>query len=391
MKVVNGRREGFAMVGAVLAMVLVGAIVTGGFYAAHQETQVTRSTELGDLAQYIAEQGMETVIGTTNATALDAMAMNTATTVANAVNVQYGGRTVGNYSVTITRVANMMYVVRSTGTVTVGQAANNTNSTRTLSNVIRRRTIDMDNQTAMQVYGDLTVAGTSDISGADTYRTNWSGCTTVSSGTAAVTAQPGASVTTEGSGAIAGTIRRDTMTAANFTVFGDMTWAEITSLATNVYNSNVTLSAIAPTVTSGGACNAADINNWGAPTNNSNACSQYFPIIWAKGNMHITANSTGQGILLVSGNLSIQSQFEFYGPVIVMGTVDFQGGSQIIGSVFAYGGGILGADNTTAGNMIVQYSSCGIQRAIMGATGLSRGVPIRNRSWMDLTAVQNSY
>jgi hypothetical protein len=391
MNVVKGRREGFAMVGAVLAMVLVGAIVTGGFYAAHQETQVTRSTELGDLAQYIAEQGMETVIGTTNATALDAMTQDVPQTVANAVNVQYGGRTVGNYTVTITRVANMMYVVRSTGTVTIGQAGNNTNSTRTLSNVIRRRTIDMDNQTAMQVYGDLTVAGTSDISGTDTYRSNWSGCTTVSSGTAAVTAQPDANVTTQGSGAIAGTVRRDTMTASDFTVFGDMTWSEITSLATNIFNADVTLSDINPTVTGGGVCNTADIDNWGAPTNNSNACSQYFPIIWAKGNMHITSNSTGQGILLVSGNLSIQSQFEFYGPVIVMGTVDFQGGSQIIGSVFAYGGGILGADNTTAGNMIVQYSSCGIQRAIMGATGLSRGVPIRNRSWMDLTAVQNSY
>src|SRR5688572_28392174 len=170
MNVANGRREGFAMVGAVLAMVLVGAIVTGGFYAAHQETQVTRSTELGDLAQYIAEQGMETVIGSTNATVLDAMVLNTPNTVANAVNVQNGGRTVGNYTVTITRVANMMYVVRSTGTVTGGQAGNNTNSTRTLSNVIRRRTIDMDNQTAMQVYGDLTVAGTSDVSGVDTYR-----------------------------------------------------------------------------------------------------------------------------------------------------------------------------------------------------------------------------
>ena len=390
MNVVNGRREGFAMVGAVLAMVLVGAIVTGGFYAAHQETQVTRSTELGDLAQYIAEQGMETVIGTTNAAALDAMVLNVPDSTARNVNVQYGGRTVGRYTVTITRVANMMYVVRSTGTVTVGQAGNNTNSTRTLSNVIRRRTIDMDNQTAMQVYGDLTVAGTSDISGTDTYRSNWSGCSTVSSGTAAVTAQPSADITTSGSGDIDGDVRRGSMTGSDFTVFGDMTWAEITSLATNVYSSSVTLSDINPTTTNG-VCNTANINNWGAPTNNSNACSNHFPIIWARNNMHITSNSTGQGILLVSGNLSIQSQFEFYGPVIVMGTVDFQGGSQIIGSVFAYGGGILGADNTTAGNMIVQYSSCGVNRAIMGATGLARGVPIRNRSWMDLTAVQNSY
>ena len=57
----QSRREGFALAGAVLAMVLVGAIVTGGFYAAHQESQITRSSELSDLAQYIAEQGLERI------------------------------------------------------------------------------------------------------------------------------------------------------------------------------------------------------------------------------------------------------------------------------------------------------------------------------------------
>jgi hypothetical protein len=93
----------------------------------------------------------------------------------------------------------------------------------------------------------------------------------------------------------------------------------------------------------------------------------------------------------VAGDLDVQSQFEFYGPIIVMGTINFQGGAEIHGSVMAYGGGILDASNSTAGNMIVQYSSCAIQRATQGATGLVRAVPIRNRSWMDLTAIQNSF
>jgi hypothetical protein len=388
MNVVQSRREGFALAGAVLAMVLVGAIVTGGFYAAHQESQVTRSTELGDLAQYIAETGLETVVGTTTATTLDGLALNTAWTAANAVNVQYGGRTVGRYTVTITRVTTMLFVVRSTGTVTIGQGANNTNSTRTISNVVRLRSVDMDNQTAMQVYGDLDVGGTSEISGADTYRSNWSGCTTTT-GTSAITAQPSASITSSGSGSIDGGTRRSGMTAADFTVFGDMTWAEIVSLATNIYPANANPNP-APT-TINGVCNTADINNWGAPTNNSNACSNHFPIIYTPGDMSISANSTGQGILLVGGNLRIQSAFEFYGPIVVMGSVDFQGTANVYGSVFAYGGGVIGADNSTQGDMVVQYSSCGIKRAILGATGLSRGVPIRNRSWMDLTAVQNSY
>jgi hypothetical protein len=107
--------------------------------------------------------------------------------------------------------------------------------------------------------------------------------------------------------------------------------------------------------------------------------------------MDISANSTGQGILLVAGDLRVQSQFEFYGPIIVMGTIDFQGGADLMGSIMAYGGGNINSNSTTAGNMSVSYSSCAISRAVNGASGLVRSVPIRNRSWMDLTAIQNSF
>lgn len=163
MNVVQSRREGFALAGAVLAMVLVGAIVTGGFYAAHQESRVTRSAELGDLAQYIAETGLDAVIGTMNGATMDAMAPLVNNTVANGVNVQYGSRTVGNYTVVVTRLTPNLYVVRSTGAVTIGQAGNSSNGVRTVSSVIRRRNVNFDNQTAMQVFGDLEVSGTSTI------------------------------------------------------------------------------------------------------------------------------------------------------------------------------------------------------------------------------------
>ena len=390
MSVMQSRREGFALAGAVLAMVLVGAIVTGGFYAAHQETQVTRSSELGDLAQYIAEQGLETVIASTNANTLGGLTTNVPQVVANAVNVQYGGKTVGNYTVTINRLTQWLFSVSSTGTVTIGQAGNNSNSRRTVTNVVRIRNVDFDNQTAVQVFGDLTVTGTSDVVGADTYDNSWSGCSTVS-GSAAVTAQPGAVVQTQGSGQIQGAINYQSMGASNFTVFGDLTWSDLVSMATNVYTTSANPNPAPTTTGSPAVCNTADANNWGAPTQPTHECNNHFPIIYAPGDMHISANSVGQGIMLVAGNLTVQSQFEFYGPIIVMGTIDFQGGAEIHGSVMAYGGGILDASNSTAGNMIVQYSSCAIQRATQGASGLVRGVPIRNRSWMDLTAIQNSF
>lgn len=388
MRVMNSRREGFALAGAVLALVLVGAIVTGSFYAVHQEARVTRSAELGDLAQYIAETGLDAVVATVTASDLDTYAVGETRTEANAVSVQYGGRTVGNYTVEFTRLSTHMFVVRSTGVLTIAQAGNPSYSTRTVSSVVRVRNVDMDNQTAVQVFGNLTVKGTSDIVGTDTYLGHWNNCTTNPS-SSAVTAQPGANIRTQGAGQIAGPVTRTPMSADDFTVFGDLTWSDLVSMATNVYPAGANPSP-APKVDSNGLCDTGNINNWGAPTSNTHVCRNHFPIIYTPGNMSISANSEGQGILLVGGDLRIQSQFEFYGPIIVMGTVDFQGGAEIKGSVFAYGGGVLGEENSTAGNMIVQYSSCAIKRATQGASGLARAIPIRNRSWIDLTTVQNS-
>ena len=391
MNVMQSRREGFALAGAVLAMVLVGAIVTGGFYAAHQESQVTRSSELADLAQYIAEQGLETVVSSTNANTLNALATNGGPdTLASAVNVQYGGKTVGNYTVTINRLTQWLFSVSSTGTVTIGQAGNNSNSQRTVTNVVRIRNVDFDNQTAVQVFGDLTVTGTSDVVGADHFDSSWTGCSTTS-GSAAVVANTGSTVQTQGAGQIQRTVSHQSLGAGNFTVFGDLTWSDLVSMATNVYSAGANPSPTPTTTGSPPVCNTSNVNNWGAPTQPTHVCANHFPIIYTPGNMSISSNTSGQGILLVAGDLQIQSQFEFYGPIIVMGSIDFQGGAEIHGSVLAYGGGVLNDLSSTAGNMIVQYSSCAIARATQGASGLVRGVPIRNRSWMDQTAIQNSF
>lgn len=382
---VQSRREGFALAGAVLAMLVVGAIVTGGFYAANHQSAAVRSQYLGDLSQYIAETGLDYTVANTPATLLDTLTINTQRTLYNAQSVQYGGRTVGTYTSTITKVTATLFVIQSTGTVTLGGA----NGTHTVATVVKLRTASMDNNSAMQVYGDLNVGGTADVNGGDSHLSAWSGCTDKASGTAAVTAQPGASVTSVGAGDIDGAITRQRMDSTNFTIFGDLTWSDLTAMATKVYPSGASPNP-APDV-QGGVCVTSTQDNWGAPKSNTNACFSYFPIIWARGNMSINANSSGQGILLVEGNLDIMGQFEFYGPVVVRGTIFLRGGSQIYGNIYAFGGGVLGADNTLRGNMVVQYSSCSIKRAVLGVTGLSRGVPIKDRAWFDLSSIQNSY
>jgi hypothetical protein len=399
MVALSNRREGFALVGAVLAMLVVGAIVTGGFYAANQQSQVVRSTHLGDMAQYIAETGLEAAMGRTAGKAYNKIDANQDSVIFTNVPVSYGGRVVGTYTVSVLRTQGSLYLVRSTGTVTSGGAAQQ-GITRTVANMVRLRSIDFDKESAMQVYGNLVVGGTADIEGADrNLGSTWAEdeCTTNSTAAAVTALPPPAIVTEMGSGDIDGPITRKPMTSDDFLVFGDMTWNEVKALANRVYAPGAQLSQIAANCTPSGCgstsvCNTTVTSNWGAPESTTNPCRNHFPIIYAQGDLGISANGTGQGILLVEGNFTLTSQFKFYGPVVVRGIFDVgAGGSEIIGSVIAYGGGVIGSSTTVAGNAVVQYSSCSIKRAVLGATGLSRGMPIRNRSWIDITNVQNSF
>lgn len=383
----NSRREGFALAGAVLAMVLVGAIVTGGFYAAHQESQITRSAETADMAQYIAEVGLDATVGRTSFVTLDAMPVNSTLNTYTDVDVSFGGRVVGRYSTTVTRITQALFVVRSTGTVTTGGM--NSGAVRTVSSVIKLRNANFDTNAAMQVYGDLEVAGSSDVDGDDVSHNQWNGCT-ANANSDAVNAQPGASITTRGNGNIDGDINRQQMDSTNFTVFGDITLQELIRMADKRYANNE--AADPAPVSSNGVCTTSIKNNWGEPTNNADPCFAYFPIIYAEANLTIEGNGRGQGILIVQGNLEVRGTFSFFGPVIVYGTIEMEGTADIYGTVLAYGGGVLNADNNLGtGTSMVAYSSCSIARAAQGVEGLNRGLPIRNRAFMDLTSVQNSY
>ncbi len=386
MSTFNSRREGFALAGAVLAMVLVGAIVTGGFYAANQETRATRSTELGDIAQFIAETGLDAELSKANAGTLRSYALNTPMAVAMDADVEYGGRTVGSYDATITRISSELYVVQSTGTVTLGGS----NATRTVANVVRIRSANFDNQTAFQIYGDLTVQGTADINGTDKFHSEWSGCS-LKTGTSGVTANPGSTVETKGAGKIVGGVDKSRpLTEDDFFVFGDMTWDDLKAGADKKYTGASSSDNPAPAKT-GSNCNYNLRNNWGAPTDSAHPCFSYFPIIWAEGDLDIAGNGEGQGILMVEGDLRITGKFQFFGVILVKGSAFLAGTQNQMGTIRAYGGGQVGELSTSTGTSGQDYSSCAIERAVFGNSLLSRAHPIRNRSWFDITGIQNSY
>ena len=384
---IQARREGFALAATILAMLVVGAIVTGGFYAASQEGQVARSLSGAEDALYIAETGLNQAMATTNATQYNQILINGSVT-RSAVNVSVGSTVIGNYVIKISRVDNYMFLIESTGTQTRG--GRYAGASRKVAAMARLRVADFDNQAAVMIYGNLSVGGTSDIDGGDTFPAGWvgQGCTAMSTGTSAVLTNPTTTVTTSGSGSISGPVTRQTLTSGNFTVFGDMTWPELVAMRDIHFAGGGTVGPQPATTGSPLRCNTALIDNWGDPSSPTSPCFNYFPIIYSSGNLRISSSDVGQGILLVDGELDISGGFTFYGVVIVTGEIKMTGtGGHVNGTSMVFGGGQLGSTSSTVGNSLLQYSSCAIERATMNNNALARAVPIHHRSWIDLSAV----
>ena len=125
--------------------------------------------------------------------------------------------------------------------------------------------------------------------------------------------------------------------------------------------------------------------NWGDPYNPVGACGNYFPVIYAKGDLFVEAADYGQGILLVEGDLTFKGGFQFFGPVIVRGTVLTEGtGGHFIGGLIA--ANVALNASSVLGNALIQFSRCAIDRALLNSS-LSSVKPLANRGWVDLSSV----
>jgi hypothetical protein len=100
-----------------------------------------------------------------------------------------------------------------------------------------------------------------------------------------------------------------------------------------------------------------------------------------KGNLKLTGGA-GQGILLVDGNLDASGGVQFVGPVIVRGALSVTGngsGARFVGGVMAED--VYLTDSKVAGNAVVSYSSCAIEKAL---TGSATPTFDRARGWIEM-------
>ena len=372
-------RPGFALAIALAAIVIIGAIITGMFFASTQEYRMSRNTALQARALTTTEFGMNSIL-TVGPGNWDP-AWNTAANGLVATNF-YSTNDGGIDTVRVTKTADAMFLLTSTGRVGPASGAQ---SRHRLGALVTLAIPQLNMLGALTTQGQVKVGGSSFLDGNDTAIPNW-GCPPATTGVPGLAMPDTTKLTTAGCGGlscIAGSpkVVQDTAAASASTYFSfgpGLDWDALTGMASKTYSPGANVNGLGPSE-SGGVCNTADQDNWGDPLHSTTACQSYFPIIYARGDLKITGGE-GQGILLVEGDLSVQGGAEFYGPVIVKGSL------KTAGTGGHFNGGVMAANvdleqSTLLGDAVVNFSSCALTKALAGA---ATPTFVARRSWSEL-------
>ena len=362
------RRSGFALPVAVFAIVIIGALVAGAFFASTQEFRIGTNTIQQTRALGAAEFGLNQTHATWNGswnTTMQRGQVRTLTPTTSDGSVA---------TVRVTRLNDQAFLIASEGVS--GQARRRT------AKLLVLNVPQLNILAALTARGATKIGGSSFIDGNDHNFPGWD-CPAPGAPIPGIAASDTSEITRAGCNnysCVAGNPKvvqtpaaADTNTYFNY---GSLDWRALTAMASKIASGSKTVN---PTVFNG-VCDINDVNNWGEPVKaNGGPCVDYYPIIYADG--HLTLNGgRGQGILLVEGDLHVQGGFEFYGPVIVRGTLKTagQGGH--------FNGGVLAANvdldqNVVIGNAVITFSRCAILKALNTSAQLATAV---ERAWYEV-------
>ncbi len=374
MRSTTGER-GFALAVSIFALVIIAALITGVFFAARQEMKIGENSMTAQRAFSADDAGINAAIANWN--------LGVWNSLANQATATFPGTLpsgTGSWIGTIKRMNQQQYFVQVTGT------DNNNLSTRTLGALSKMLVLAFKMKGAITTRGNMKIGGSSLINGVDTNPTGWS-CSTVNDTMPGIATPDSTKISLSGCGSyscVVGNpkVSQDTsIKSSTFTQFGDVTWNQLVSMATNVYPGSYGPASSFGPVGTATTCNTSIRDNWGDPMVPPTVpgCANYFPIILVNGDFKATGGY-GQGILIVTGSVSVQGGFQFFGPVIAKGGVQTQG----TGGHF-YGGILADSINLSAdvilGSAVVNYSACALFKAMQAN---SPGRWFRQRSWVDL-------
>ncbi|PYO38659.1 MAG: hypothetical protein DMD29_12520 [Gemmatimonadetes bacterium] len=394
MKRVLQNERGMALALAIFALVVVGALVAGAFFAGTQEQRIGENWRRLQQSFGAAETGLNEVvrcwdpqqINRIRQYPLDSIRVPLSTSIAGCTADTLTPDHSGVYGGYVYRLNDQVYLIdvtardRSSNAGVIGGGAR-----QRLGELVRIRLVNFGIGAALTTSAGVSLKGNALVNGRDTIPQGWntSNCDTIGDTTKAGVRTPDpTSVSTQRPGQLYGNppVNGDTSVhASTFTQFGDISYASLAAAA------NVQLSGgnykVDPVV-AGTACDRTVSTNWGDGMNPTQPCGNYFPIIHVAGSVTLNGDQ-GQGILLVDGDLNIQGSFVFYGIVLVQGALKTAGGGSTDAHFY---GAVMAASvdltlNTLAGNATLQYSKCAITNAMEGTQSVS---PIRSRGWIQL-------
>jgi hypothetical protein len=384
MRTATSDRRGFAMAFAIFAIVIIGILVAGVFFASTQDFRVGRNTLIQERALTAAEFGQNRVLmrwirdSATRMPVGDTMFF-VDTSSAGALD-----------TVRVTKTNRTTFWVVSEGRAEGGV---DLGARRRTGMVITLDVPQIRVPAAFTGRGRDTIGGSSITSGRDSMPPGWD-CPPPGAPTAAISTPDSQMIYQGNQYSLQGSspqvdrepLAADTNTYFNITGTG---WPGLTAMATKVYDNTagVLLNQIGPRV-AGTTCLTGDMNNWGDPARNlvtPGPCETYMPIIHSRGPGVLRlqgggAGGGGQGMLLVDGDLEMSGNFQFKGLIIVRGRFRVSGtGVRVQGGVMA--ANVNGGANTIIGNSQLIFSRCALT-TVMAVHSWPK--PARERSWADM-------
>src|SRR2546423_5774298 len=367
---------------AIFAMVVVGAMVAGAFFAGTQEQRVGENQRRVQTSFGVAEAGAQERVLGWNSTAMNKRKSFPEDSVAIASTPAPNGT--GTYFGYSYKLGPNIFLIDVTGrdkASNAGAIAGGGGARQRIGLITRIAPVDFGIKASLTTQGSVSMSGNANISGVDQIPTGWASCDPPGPAQAGVR-DNGGNVTESGNAAVLGTppiVNDPTVNNNTFTVFGGGTYAQLAARATlTIPPGNYTTDA----VVTNGVCDKTVLTNWGDGMNPAGACANYFPIIHVTGTATVN-NVQGQGILLVDGDLNVQGSYQVFGIVVIQGDLKTAGG----GSTDAhFWGGVMAKNadlsiQNLSGKATLNFSSCSILMALQAQSPIS---PMRSRGWVQL-------
>jgi hypothetical protein len=383
--------RGIALVVAVFALVVIGALVAGTVFLGRLELQSSQSALFAAEAQEAAEAGLANRIEAWDVLIYNEMGYGEANAI-NGGTVALGAN--ADFTDQVYRFNNNMFVIRSTGR-RLG-AGGVPLAERTVAGFMRLARPTVAVNAAITVTELIQFNGNAfNVTGYNTNPPGWDDCAPEDPsnlddkvGVRSAT-QTGVGKTDLDNvyGSPVPYVANDpNITSETFQNFLDYTYNQLTSQTQVKVLPLDTPYLFAPVIdasTDPDSCDRSVLLNMGEPMRDFGSvaeCYNYFPVVHGTADRTVmAANSKGQGTLLIDGNLELYGGFEWSGLIIVRGSIIIAGtGNKLFGAVLAES---VTDNNAISGDVQIKYSDCAIQKAVKGS---ALPMPLRTRSWVSV-------